>query len=151
MSTTLFTAAPYDPEKDRRKRIRIIAVCLVILLVAGLGFVFRYWTYEHRVNKFFSALEARDFEKAYGIWFNDPAWKQHPQNYSRYKYGDFYLDWGPGGEYGIIKEHKIDGSTSSGPWGTGSGVIVQITVNRRAEPVRLWVEKGDKTIGFSPN
>ncbi len=152
MSTTIFTAAPYDAEKVRRKRIRIIAACVVIMLLAGFGFAFRYWPYEHRVDKFFNALEAKDFEKAYGIWFNDPNWKQHPQNYSRYKFGEFYLDWGPGGEYGVIKEHSIDGSVSSGKWwGMGSGVIVQITVNKRSEPVRLWVEKSDKTLGFSPN
>ena len=150
MSTTLFTATPYDAGKVRRKRIRVTAAILIVLLIAGLGFIFRYWPYEHRVDKFFHALEAKDYETAYGMWFNDPAWKQHPQNYSRYPYGAFYLDWGPGGEYGIIKEHKVDGSTSSGKWGTGSGVIVVVTVNGRSEPVRLWVEKDDKTIGFSP-
>ena len=150
MATTLFTAKPYDEAKVRRKRIRIIAACLAVMLVVGFGIAFRHWPYEHRVNKFFDALEAKDFEKAYGIWFNDPNWKTHPQDFTRYKYGEFYLDWGPGGEYGIIKEHSIDGATSSGPWETGSGVIVQITVNKRAEPVRIWIERKDKTFGFSP-
>jgi len=32
----------------------------------------------------------------------------------------------------------------------GSGVIVQVTVNRRADKARIWVEKKDKTLTFSP-
>ena len=32
----------------------------------------------------------------------------------------------------------------------GSGVIVVVTINERKEPARLWVEKRDKSLTFSP-
>jgi hypothetical protein len=48
----------------------------------------------------------------------------------------------------VVRSYKIDGSVS--PRGGGSGVIVQVTVNNRAEKARIWVEKKDKTLTFSP-
>ena len=35
--------------------------------------------------------------------------------------------------------------------GGSSGVIVEVMVNGRTEHARLWVEKADKTLGFSPD
>jgi hypothetical protein len=151
MSTTLFNAKPYDPKAERRKWIRIGTVVAVLLVLAFTAYVFRYWSYEHRVNQFFTALEAKEFEKAYGIWFNDPDWKKHPQNHKQYTIGEFYLDWGPGGEYGIIKSHHIDAAGSSGKRGSGTGVVVVVTVNERSEKAKIWVEKGDKTMSFAPD
>lgn len=151
MSTTLFNAKPYDPKAERRKWIRI-GVAVVVLLALGItAWSLRYWSYERRVDSFFKALEAKDYDKAYGIWFNDPDWKQHPQNHKQYPMGEFYIDWGPGGEYGLIKSHHIDKSGSSGKRGTGTGVIVVVTVNERSEKAKIWVEKGDKTLSFAPD
>ena len=36
------------------------------------------------VNQFFEAVEQNDLKKAYGIWFHDPNWQQHPAQYSQY-------------------------------------------------------------------
>ncbi|HUO61293.1 MAG TPA: hypothetical protein VMU24_11535 [Candidatus Acidoferrales bacterium] len=150
MSTTLFQAKPYDPQRERRKKIRWITAIVLILILAAIGWHFRYWQYEHRVNLFFDALQQKNYEQAYGIWMNDPNWKQHPQQYRDYTFGSFYLDWGPGGEWGLIKTHKVIGTVPPPTKGNSTGVIVGIIVNERAEQSHIWVEKKDKTMHPSP-
>jgi len=148
MTTTIFEAKPYDPAKERRRRLLISGIITVVLLGAFLTWWYRYLPYERRVSKFFSALEQKQYERAYGIWMNDPKWKEHQQQYTRYPFGEFYTDWGPGGEWGLINSHHVDGSAA--PRGGSSGVVVVTTVNHRAEQARIWVEKSDKTLHFSP-
>lgn len=148
MTTTLFEAQPYDFAKARRRRIWISSVIIAVLVIGFLLWWYRFLPYERRVDHFFDAIQSQNFEQAYGIWMNDPQWKQHQDKYPRYPYHDFYIDWGPGGEWGLVKEHHIDGAAS--PHGGGSGVVVVVTVNKRAEPARIWVEKSDKTLHFSP-
>ncbi len=148
MTTTIFEAKPYDEAKARRRRIWITSIIIAVLVIAFLLWYFRFWPVERRVDKFFDALQSQNFEQAYAIWMNDPNWKQHPDKYSRYPFHDFYIDWGPGGEWGIIKNHHVDGAAV--PRGGSSGVIVVVTVNQRAEQARVWVEKSDKTMHFSP-
>ena len=145
---TLLDAQEYDYARARRRRIRIASIVIFLLLVAGLAWAYHNWPEEHVVDKFFDALQQQNYEAAYGIWLHDPNWKQHPQKYTQYSYNDFYNDWGPGGEWGIIKSHDIYGSGT--PRGGGSGVIVEVVINARSEHARLWVEKSDKTLSFSP-
>ena len=66
-------------------------------------------------------------------------------------------DWGPGGEWGLVKSYHVDGSAvPKGGNGTkfdvaSSGVVVVVTVNERVgQKAHVWVEKSDKTLGFSP-
>jgi hypothetical protein len=143
---TLMDAAQFDEARDRRRRQLIIIAVLVVMLGAWAAYHFRNYPQRSAVDKFFTALQAQKYEDAYGIWFNDPNWRQHPQKYSSYPYNDFYRDWGPGGEWGLIKSHRVDCSVS-----TDSGVIVQSTVNQRAEHPYIYVTKADKTLSFSPN
>jgi hypothetical protein len=145
---TLLDAQQYDPARERRRRIRIITSCVVIFFIAGLVWEYRNWPEEHIVDRFFDALQQKNYESAYGIWVHDPDWKQHEEKYKQYPYQDFYRDWGPGGEWGLIKSHEI--YASGAPRGGGSGVIVEVVVNGRAEHARVWVEKSDKTLSFSP-
>lgn len=147
MSTSILNAPPYDPKRARRKKLIIAGVAFAILLIGYVTYLFRNWPEERVVNRFFNALEAKDYEKAYGIWMADPNWKQHPAAHSRYKFGEFYLDWGPGGEYGLINSHHIDGTANLKG---ASGVVVVVTVNDRTQKARLWVEKSDKTMSYSP-
>jgi hypothetical protein len=145
---TLFEAPTYDPAHERRRKFTIAAVILIVVAIAAVAFVLRNWPEEHAVSQFFDALQHQQYEKAYGIWVADPNWKQHPDKHSRYSYNEFYYrDWGPGGDWGLIKNFHIDGSVRPK---NGSGVIVQVTVNGRAEPARIWVEKSDKSLTFSP-
>jgi len=146
---SLLDAPQYDPSRERRKKLRIIGIIVLILIVGGLIWAYRYWPEEHVVSNFFAAIQKQDYETAYGVWMHDPQWRQHPDRYSRYPYNEFYRDWGPGGEWGLVKSYKIYASGTP-PGGGSSGVIVEVIVNDRAEHARVWVEKSDKTLGFSP-
>ena len=146
MPSTIFTAPEYDPRRERRKWIIVAVVISVVVLVGVCAYLYRNWPEEQVVNHFFQALQNKDYEKAYGIWLHDPNWKAHPQQYANYPYNDFYRDWGPGGDWGLIKTYHVDGSVT--PRGGGTGVIVQVTVNGRAEKARVWVEKKNKTLTF---
>ena len=142
---TLLDAPQYDPAKIRRRRIQLSAAVVVVLVIAVMGWFYRNWPEEHAVDKFFSALQKQDYEAAYGIYLHDPEWRQHVQKYSQYTYADFYRDWGPGGEWGLIKSHKVYGSASS-----KGGVLVEVVVNDRADRARIFVQKSDKTLTVYP-
>ena len=144
---TLLDAQQFDEARARRRRKSIVYAIIVVLILAWVGYHLRHYPERSEVDKFFAALQKQDYENAYGIWFHDPDWKQHQPKYSSYPYNDFYRDWGPGGEWGLIKSHSVDCSLS--PSG-GSGVIVQVTVNHRAEHAYVWVQKSDRTLSFSP-
>ena len=123
----------------------IIAIIAAIVL-AWVAFHLRNWPERHVADNFFTALQQQNLEAAFSIWYHDPGWKQHPNKFSKYSFGDFQQDWGPSGEWGIIKSHTIDCSYS-----TGNGVIVQATLNNRAEHTYVWVDRSDKTLHFSPS
>ncbi|MGA6983567.1 MAG: hypothetical protein WBZ11_18580 [Candidatus Sulfotelmatobacter sp.] len=145
---TLLDAKAYNPEKERKRRIRIISIVVLIIVVALVVWFNRFWPEKHVAEKFFAAVQKQDFATAYGIYYNDPNWKQHPQNHSQYPYNEFWQDWGPGGQWGLIKSFKMYG-TSNCPGG-GSGVVVDVVVNDRAQHAQVYVDKHDKTISTPP-
>ena len=145
---TLMDTPPPDLARERRRRVVTLSIVTVIVVLAGLGWTFRYWPEEHVADKFFSALKKQQYETAYGIYFNDPAWKQHPQQHSNYPFNEFYTDWGPGGEWGLIKDYKLEASGNCPRAGTG--VVVQFVVNGRSDRARVYVDKSDKTISSPP-
>jgi len=147
---TLLDAQQYDPAKEKRRKIMLALVVLGVLGLAALGWMYRNWPEEHAVDKFFAALQKQDYETAYSIYFNDPAWRQHQQKYSQYTYADFYRDWGPGGEWGLVKSHRIYGSVGTKSFGSGGGTVVEVVVNDRAEHARMFVQKSDKTLTVYP-
>lgn len=158
---TLLDAQPYDARKARLRRNIIIAILVAIPIIAGISWYFWNWPEEHRVNRFFQAVEAKNYVEAFGIWNNDPDWQQHLDRYKTYTYGQFQNDWGPSSDYGVITSHQILVSKQY-----GSGVVIGVTVNGRPVPhdygagtvsdgpgkipLFLWVERKSKTIGFSP-
>jgi hypothetical protein len=143
---TLMDAPHYDPTKSVKRRNILIAVIVCCAVLGVFAWYFWDWPQEHRVNQFFEALEAKDLPKAFGIWNHDPDWQQHPSKYSGYPYGRFEVDWGHGSDWGDIKTHKILMAKT-----VGSGVVVGVQVNGDKEaPVFLWVQRSDKTLGFSP-
>ena len=143
---TLMDAKQYDEAPARRRRNSILIAVFAALILAWVVYHFRDHAERHTVHKLFTALEQQNLEAAFAIWYQDPQWKQHPEKYSKYGFGDFSQDWGPSSEWGIIKSYSVDCSYSS-----GSGVIAQVTVNHRTEHAYVWVEKSDKTLHFSPN
>ena len=143
---TLMDAKQYDEAPARRRRKLIIAGIVAAIILAWVAYHFRNYPARHTADKFFAALEHQKLEDAYGIWFKDADWKQHPAKYSSYTFGEFTQDWGPASEWGTIKNYSVDCSYSS-----GNGVIVQATVNHRTQHAYVWVDKSDKTLHFSPN
>ncbi len=149
---SLLDAKEYDPRPAQRLR-RMAALIAIIAVVGGpLLWFYRYWPEERVVNKFFKAIERKDFDTAYGIYFADPNWKEHPAKYSQYPLPQFIRDWGPSGEYAVITAHKIDCAAEprKGAFRSPTGVIVVVTVNGRSQ-TKLWVEKKEKTITLSPD
>ena len=147
---TLLDAQQYDHAKEKRRKARIAIACLGVLLLLVLGWMYRNWPEERVVDKFFDALQKQDYETAYSIYFHDPAWRQHQQKYPQYPYSDFYRDWGPGGEWGLIKSHRIYGSAETKAFGSGGGTVVEVIINERAEHARMFVQKSDKTLTVYP-
>jgi hypothetical protein len=145
---TLLDAQEYDPEKSRKRRKQIISAIAILLIIAALGWWFRYWPEERIVGHFFGALQKQDYKTAYGIWMHDPQWQQHPNEHPKYLFNEFYRDWGPGGEWGLIKTYKVYGASTCP--GGGSGVVVDVIVNDRTEHVQVWVEKSDHTLSYPP-
>jgi hypothetical protein len=145
---TLLDAQEYDPEKGRKRKRRIISAIVIVLLVLCLGWWFRYYPQERIVGHFFDALQRQDYKTAYGIWMHDPQWEQHPQQHAKYPFNEFYRDWGPGGEWGLIKTQKVF-AASTCPGG-GTGVVVDVIVNDRTQHAQVWVEKSDKTLSYPP-
>jgi hypothetical protein len=143
---TLLDAPSYNAGRARKRRRIIIASLIGMVIIAILVWTFWNWPAEHRVNQFFTALEHQRFEKAYGIWNNDPEWQQHPDKYktSSYPYNKFLDDWSLNGEYGKITSHKILYATSS----LGNSTLMAVSVNGRKSLATLGVSHGK--IGFTP-
>jgi len=151
---TLLDAKEIDFEKERKRKKQIISAIVVAVIVLCLVWWLRYWPEEHVAGKFFDALQKQDYQTAYGIWMHDPQWQQHPGEHPKYPFNEFYRDWGPGGEWGLIKTQKVYGASPcpqmSGEHGSGSGIVVDVVVNDRAQHAQVWVEKSDKTLSFPP-
>jgi hypothetical protein len=145
---TLLDAQEYDPEKARKRRKQIVSVIAILVIVLALAWWFRYWPEERIVGHFFDALQQQDYKTAYGIWMHDPPWQQHPGEHPKYPFNEFYRDWGPGGEWGLIKTYKVYGASTCP--GGGSGVVVDVIVNNRTEHSQVWVEKSDHTLSYPP-
>ena len=143
---TLLDAPSFNAARARKRR-NVILATLGVLIVLGV-FVWWFWNWpaEHRVHRFFAALEQQQFEKAYGIWNNDPDWQQHADKYknSGYPYNRFLDDWNVNGEYGKITSYKIVYATSS----LGNSTLMAVEVNGRKSLLTLGVSHG--TIGFTP-
>jgi hypothetical protein len=151
----LLDAKEYDP-RPRQRLVRLILVAVVVVIVGVVAwFIFRYQPEKNVVDRFFTAIEAKNFEQAYGIYKADPDWKFHPDKYNtEYPYNQFLLDWGPSGDYGIITGHRIECATEPKKRGfrPPSGVIVVVRINNRSDRTEsLWVEKKSKTINVSPD
>lgn len=145
---TLMDAKQYDDAGARRRKVRIVSIVGTLLVLGFVVYQLRFWPEQRLVDHFFASLQKQDYETAYGLYMADPGWKQHTQQHSMYSYGEFYRDWGPGGEWGLVKTYKVY-ATGECPKG-GSGVIVEVIVNDRSEHEQIYVEKKDKTFSPSP-
>jgi hypothetical protein len=142
---TLLDAPKYNAK--RAALIRNTSIVIVILILIGGVFAWFFWDWpqEHRVNRFFAAVEASDLPKAFSIWNNDPDWQQHPDRYKLYDFNQFQKDWGVASDYGQIRSHKIIMTKT-----VGNGVVMGVDINGGKTPIFLRVDHKSKQIGFSP-
>jgi len=142
---TLLNAPAYNERKEKLQKYLLLGsfitiVVLVLLTLAGYllghGWLFSNLPAEHRVDTFYTALEAKDYNKAFGIYNNDPNWQQHPEKFKDYPINRFTTDWtteSPAG--GPILTHHIDISRTDGSGNFGAGIIVAATVTTAAKPM----------------
>ena len=148
----LMDAKEYDPRPAQKRRKIIATVVVVVLAVTVYLYMTRYDSEKKVINNFFSAIEQKDFDAAYGIYYADANWKQHPEKYSSYTINQFKLDWGPSGEYGTISSHRVDCALEppKKDFVSPSGVIVVVTINNLHDTRSMWVEKKSRTVTDSP-
>lgn len=152
--SSLMDAPQYDPTHDRRmKALGITAIVLVILTfltavagrATGHGWFYSNLLAEHKVNKFFTALENKDYDTAYGLWVNDSDWKSHPSKFD-YPEKRFIEDWTTYSPVkGPITSHHVDASNVDGTGFWGTGIIVGVTVNGSTR-VFMYVLRADGTL-----
>ena len=152
---TLLNAPEYDDRRDKRNRNLLIAavVFVVLALVIGFGgFAMGHGWYfsnlpaEHKVDNFFKALEAKDYDKAFAIYTNDPDWQQHPDKHADYPLKRFTEDWTTESPvHGPILSHHVDISKTDGTGAFGSGVIVAVRVNGDHK-IFMWYQRSDGTL-----
>jgi hypothetical protein len=152
---TLLNAPEYDGSRETRNRNLLIGAgaLLVLVIVIGLGgfmlghgWFFSNLPIEHKVDTFFSAIEAKDYNKAYTIYTNDPDWQQHPDKHADYPLKRFTEDWTTESPAGSpILSHHVDISKTDGTGTFGSGVIVAVRVNGNKK-IFMWYERKDGTL-----
>lgn len=156
---TLIDAPAFDERRANRNRnvaIGIAAVIVLLLVLTVLGYILGHgWLFsnlpsEHRVSEFYTALENKDYAKAYGIYQNDADWQKHPDKYSSYPLSRFTEDWttySPVG--GPITSHHVDVSKTDGSGNLGSGIIVASTLNGNpAKRSFIYVNRADGTFTY---
>lgn len=140
---------PPPPTKSHALRITLVVV--VMALIIGGWFVFRYYPEKRAVNHFFKALVSGDTAHAYQLW----------QPSASYKMGDFLADWGPNGYYGPVKSYEILRAKAPKE---SNGVIVSVAVSpfspmpgandavksRRTKVIPVFVDPDSKALSFSP-
>jgi hypothetical protein len=123
----------------REKFFRILIYFLIALVVIGgpLLFIFHNIRQEHQVKKFFDLLAAKDYKAAYALWGCTDT-----KPCTGYSMQSFMEDWGPPktdpSNFRIAKSRSC-----------GSGVILTVDFDKNREE-KLWVQRDDLTIGFSP-
>jgi hypothetical protein len=131
----------YGVGVDRRIRIiKTVVISGVALIAAGLvlWYVFYNYPQERQAKHFFTLLEAHDYQGAYEMWVRTADERKS------YPFQSFLRDWGPQGQHPNVTGYRIAKSRSC-----GSGVILTVDFPNSQEE-KLWVQRDDLTIGFSP-
>ena len=134
----------YGAGEERREKTikRLVLTAVVVVIAAGVLFlIFKNYRQERQVNRFYGLLSRQDYQAAYVLWGCTAA------NPCRdYQFTEFMKDWGPQSEHGDAKSFHITKTRSC-----GSGVIVTVdSKGANQQEDKLWVQRDDLTIGFSP-
>lgn len=133
----IFDSEPPKPKTGIRKYIPLpLLIILIVVAVVIAYFALHNLPEKHAVEHFLTELKDGNYKEAYTLW--QPA--------SDYSYQDFLQDWGPQGDYGKIREFRIDSVKSKG----NEIVIVTITINNQTPPLSLVVTRKTKGLAYSP-
>ena len=129
-------------EERRGKIIRnvVIGVVALVVVVGALYFNFHNYREEQQVKQFMGLLAGKDYKAAYALFGCTDA---KPCD-SRYPFNKFMEDWGPASGHNGFESARITRSRSC-----GSGVLLTVDYGTNQQE-KLWVERGDKSIGFPP-
>ncbi|MCS6953528.1 MAG: hypothetical protein RMK57_02900 [Bryobacterales bacterium] len=134
----------YGAEEERRERIlkRIALALLAALLLGGVAYVlFRNYREVKQAERFFELLRQQDYQAAYRMWGctepSAPACRDYP-------FEAFLEDWGPKGRHS-----NVSGVEFKRVRGCRDGVIITVGFPKGEEEL-LWVQRGDRVIGFAP-
>jgi hypothetical protein len=151
---TLLNAPEFDEKKEAQKHTilvgsGILVAAIVVLTVAGFlmghGWLFMNLPVEHKVGTFLSTLQAQDYPKAYGIFYNDPSWQQHPDKYKDYPLQRFTEDFTTESDWkGPITSYHVDFSKRD-----NTGTVVASTINGSTN-LTLKYQRSDGTLAFFP-
>ena len=152
---TLLNAAEYNEAREKAKTRILISIPVILLLAAvlalagaftGHGYFFMNLPVEHHVSTFLSACQAGEYEKAYGIWWNDANWQQHPEKYPDYPFKNFLRDFKNDTDWhSPVKTYHVDLSKRD-----DSGTVVAATINNSRKKLFLKYQKKDGTLSFTP-
>ena len=128
-------------EERRGKIIRNVVITVVALAVIGGALYFNFHNYreEQQVKQFMSLLAGKEYKAAYALFGCTDA---KPCRY--YPFDKFMEDWGPTSGHSGFDSARITRSRSC-----GSGVLLTVDYGSNRQE-KLWVERGDKSIGFPP-
>ena len=131
----------YGAGEERREKIvkRVALLLVTVVVVGGIAFfVLHNYRQERQVSHFFELLQAHQYDAAYNMWVGSDADRQ------AYPMTSFMQDWGPQSPHADVSDYKISRSRSC-----GSGVILTVDFGK-SQQEKLWVQRGNLTIGFSP-
>ena len=148
----LLNPPKYDARNEALKKNLLIGTGAIVVLlilftlggyVAGHGWLFSNLPAERKVDKFFTALESKDYPKAYAIYTNDSDWQQHPAKHKDYSLERFTEDWTTESPVNApITSHHVDISRTDGSGTFGTGTIVAVRINGDKK-LFMWVERSD--------
>jgi hypothetical protein len=151
---TLLNAPEYDVQKENRKRNILVGSGIGVVLVAvlslagfllGHGWLFTNLPVEHKVSVFLSALQSQDYSRAYGLFYNDPNWQQHPDKYKDYPLERFTEDFSSASDWKApVASFHIGCSKRDA---TGTAVAIQVN---GATNLTLKYQRADGTLTFFP-
>ncbi len=128
-------------EERRAKIIKTLVISAVAVVVIGgiLFFIFHNYRQEQQAKRFFEMLERHDYQGAYSLWVRSDSDRRG------YPFESFMRDWGPQSGHPDVNGYRISKSRSC-----GSGVILTVDFPDHQPQEKLWVERDNLLMGFSP-
>ena len=146
---SLMDAPSYNPAHDNLVRNLIIALIVLVLgggllavggFVAGHGWFFSNLPAEHRVNKFLSDLQNKDYNDAYSLYTGGKPDSGYPLS-------RFTQDWTTYSPVnGPITSHDVLISRTDGTGAFGTGTIVAARLNGKDKCAFIYVNRADGSL-----